>query len=99
MQQKDQQRKGQSKRREATRLDQIGELLRGHNRGDQSRVILAAQSALANLGYPVKADGAEGAATKQGLREFERAHGLPVTTEVTPHLVRQPTAAARRAGR
>ena len=81
------------------RPDQIGELLRGDLYGGQSRVIQAAQSALAKLGYPVKADGVEGTATEQALREFERSHGLPVTTEVTPHLMKQLTAAARTAGR
>ena len=62
-------------------------------------MIQAAQSALAKLGYPVKADGVEGTATEQALREFERSHGLPVTTEVTPRLMKQLTAAARTAGR
>jgi Putative peptidoglycan binding domain len=81
------------------RPDQIGEFLRGDLHGDQSRVIQAAQSALAKLGYPVKADGVEGAATGQALRDFERSHGLPVTTELTPPLMKQLTAAARTAGR
>ncbi len=79
--------------------DQIGDLLRGEPRGDDSRLTLAAQSALAKLGYPVKADGVEGAATDQALRDFARSHGLRVTTELTPHLVKQLTAAARAAGR
>ena len=79
--------------------DPIGDLLRGEPRGDDSRAILAAQSALAKLGYSVKADGVEGAATEQALRDFERSRGLPVATEVTPHLVRQLTAAARAAVR
>jgi Putative peptidoglycan binding domain len=83
-----------------SRPDQIGELLRGGDLdGDQSRVIQAAQSALATLGYPVKFDGVEGAATERALRDFERAHGLPVTTELTPQLLKQLTAAARAAGR
>lgn len=77
--------------------DQIGELLREIPRDD--RVILAAQSALARLGYPVKLDGVEGIATEQALRDFERSHGLPVTTDVTPRLVKQLTVAARAAGR
>ena len=57
--------------------DPIAELLAGEAHGDGSRLILAAQTALAKLGYPVKPDGKEGAATEQALREFERAHGLP----------------------
>jgi len=80
-------------------LDQIGDLLRGEPHSDDSQMILAAQGALAKLGYPVKADGVEGAATEQALHDFARSHGLPVTTEVTPRLVRQLMAAARSAGR
>ncbi len=80
--------------------DPIGELLRGGEAGgDQSRVIQAAQGALAKLGYPVRADGVEGAATEQALRDFERSRGLPATTELTPHLMKQLTAAARAAER
>jgi hypothetical protein len=80
--------------------DPIGDLLRGGDpHSDQSREILAAQSALEKLGYTVKTDGVEGAATEQALRDFERAHGLPAATEVTPQLVKQLTAAARAAGR
>ncbi|HZZ60200.1 MAG TPA: peptidoglycan-binding domain-containing protein [Roseiarcus sp.] len=84
----------------ASGSDQIGEFLRGGSiDGDQSRVIQAAQSSLARLGYQIKADGVEGAATGSALRDFERAHGLPVTTELTPHLLKQLTAAARTVGR
>jgi hypothetical protein len=76
--------------------DAIGELLRGGEAPpDNSRLVTAAQAALAKLGYPVKADGAQGAATEQAVREFERAHNLPVTTEITPRLVKQLNAAAR----
>ena len=78
-------------------------LIKSANCCEESRaatgLILAAQSALAKLGYPVKADGVEGTATDQALRDFERAHGLPVTTDVNPHLVKQLTAAARAASR
>jgi peptidoglycan hydrolase-like protein with peptidoglycan-binding domain len=59
---------------------------------------LAAQTALAKLGYSVKPDGKEGSATEQALREFERAHGLPPATEITERLVKQLTAAARTGG-
>jgi hypothetical protein len=77
--------------------DQIGNLLRGGAPGDDSHLILAAQNALVKLGYAVKADGNDGAATHQALREFERAHGLPISTEITPRLVKQLAAAARSA--
>lgn len=80
--------------------DPIGDLLRGETpAADDAHRIVAAQAALAKLGYPVKADGAQGAATDQALREFERAHGLPKSTEITPHLVKQLTTAARAAAR
>ncbi len=75
--------------------DGIGAFLRGDAPADDSHLIFAAQTALAKLGYPVKADGAQGSATDQALREFERAHGLPITTEITPRLVKQLNSAAR----
>ena len=78
--------------------DPIAELLAGEPRGDASRLTLAAQTALAKLGYPVKPDGKEGSATEQALREFEHAHGLPPSTEITERLVKQLTAAARAGG-
>jgi hypothetical protein len=78
--------------------DPIAELLAGEPHGDAPRLTLAAQTALAKLGYPVKPDGKEGSATEQALREFERAHGLPPATEITERLVKQLTAAARAVG-
>jgi Putative peptidoglycan binding domain len=78
--------------------DPIAELLAGEPHGDSSHLTLAAQTALAKLGYPVKPDGKEGTATEQALREFEHAHGLPPATEITERLVKQLTAAARAGG-
>ena len=75
--------------------DAIGDLLRTDPPADASRLVLAAQSALVKLGYSVKADGARSAATDQALREFEHDHGLAVSTEITPRLVKQLNAAAR----
>jgi peptidoglycan hydrolase-like protein with peptidoglycan-binding domain len=72
--------------------------LAGEFHGDSSHLTLAAQTALAKLGYPVKPDGKEGSATEQALREFERGHGLPPATEITERLVKQLTAAARAGG-
>ena len=60
---------------------------------------MAAQTALAKLGYPVKPDGNDGLATQQALRDFERIHGLPSSTEITPRLLKQLTQAARAGGR
>jgi Putative peptidoglycan binding domain len=78
--------------------DPIAELLAGEPHGDSSHLTLAAQTALAKLGYPVKPDGKVGSATEQALREFERAHGLPAATEITERLVKQLNAAARAGG-
>jgi type IV secretory pathway VirB10-like protein len=76
--------------------DPIGALLRGGEApADNARLVVAAQSALAKLGYSVKADGAQGAATDQALHEFEKAHGLPISTEITPRLIKQLNSAAR----
>jgi hypothetical protein len=79
--------------------DPIGNLLRTEVQTEDTRLVVAAQTALVKLGYAVKADGAEGAATQQALRDFERAHGLPLSTEITPRLVKQLNAAARNAAR
>ena len=75
--------------------DPIGALLRGKPADDGSRLVRAAQIALAKLGYAVKPDGAEDGATRRALRHFERAHGLAPTTEINSELVKQLTAAAR----
>ena len=72
--------------------DQIGALLRGKP-DDGSALVRAAQIALAKLGYAVKSDGVEDGATRRALRHFERAHGLAPTTEISPELVKQLTAA------
>jgi peptidoglycan hydrolase-like protein with peptidoglycan-binding domain len=72
--------------------------LAGETHSDGSRLILAAQTALVKLGYSVKPDGKEGAATQQALREFEHAHSLPPATEITERLVKQLTLAARGGG-
>lgn len=79
--------------------DPIADLLAGEANSDASHLTLTAQTALAKLGYPVKPDGKEGAATEQALRDFERAHGLPPATEITARLVKQLTQAARGGGR
>jgi hypothetical protein len=77
----------------------ITDLLRGESHVDGAHLILAAQTALAKLGYPVKPDGNDGLATQQAVRDFERAHGLPISTEISPRLVKQLTVAARAGGR
>jgi Putative peptidoglycan binding domain len=79
--------------------DPITELLRGEAHDEAARLIVTAQAALVRLGYTVKADGNEGVTTQQALRDFERAHGLPLSAEITPRLVKQLMLAARAAGR
>ncbi len=79
--------------------DPITDLLREEARVDAARLVVAAQTALVRLGYSVKPDGNEDAATQQALRDFERAHGLPLSTEITRRLVKQLTQAARAGGR
>jgi len=79
--------------------DPIADLLAGETHSDAaSHLTVTAQTALAKLGYPVKPDGKEGAATEQALRDFEHAHGLPPATEITERLVKQLTLAARGGG-
>jgi hypothetical protein len=73
--------------------DQIGALLRGKP-DDGSRLVRAAQIALAKLGYAVKFDGVEDGDTRRAVRRFERAHGLTPTTKISAELVKQLTAAA-----
>ena len=82
----------------ASASDPIADLLAGETHSDASRLTLTAQTALAKLGYPIKPDGKEGAATEQALRDFEHAHGLPPATEITERLVKQLTLAARGGG-
>jgi hypothetical protein len=74
--------------------DPIRDLLRGETGKDASHLIVAAQNALIKLGYTVKADGVAGASTIAAIREFEHSHGLVASSEITPKLVKQLTAAA-----
>jgi len=85
----------------ASRADLIADLIRGGGgaAGEDERLVLAAQHALIRLGYALKADGRAGAGTQQALRDFERAHKLPPSAEITPHLVKLLNAAAQNAGR
>ena len=72
--------------------DPIRELLRDAK--DGTHLTIAAQTALIKLGFPLKADGVEGASTEQAIAQFERAHGLAASSEITPKLVKQLSAAA-----
>jgi hypothetical protein len=79
--------------------DAIADMLRAGQQQEAQKRLAAAQAALVKLGYVVKADGEPSAATSTALRDFERAHGLPPSTEVTPRLLKALSAAAAVAGR
>ncbi len=52
--------------------------------------VLAAQKALAKLGYgPVRLDGVPGAATRQAIARFEADRKLPVTGELSSRVVKE----------
>jgi hypothetical protein len=74
--------------------DPIRDLLRGGDAKDGTHLTMAAQTALIKLGFALKADGVEGASTEQAIAQFERAHGLAASSEITPRLVKQLSAAA-----
>ena len=67
--------------------DPIADIIRAGGNKDSQRLIATAQNALVKLGYPIKT-GAPGADTAAALRDFEKARGLPISTEVTPRLVK-----------
>jgi hypothetical protein len=77
-----------------SRGDPIRDLLRGDAARDPAHLTLAAQNALVKLGFSVKPDGVVGASTLQAIAQFERAHGLSPSAEITPRLVRELVAAA-----
>ena len=76
--------------------DAIGALLGGDDEANRQRLIGAAQTELIRLGYALKANGVLGATTLLALHEFEKAHSLTISAEVTPRLLKQLAAAAPR---
>jgi hypothetical protein len=79
----------------ATRhADEIGDILREETAKDGEKEILAAQNALIKIGYTLHADGVANSATLAALRDFERTHSLPISTDVTPRLLRHLAVAA-----
>ena len=79
--------------------DAIADMLRADQEQEAQRRLAAAQTALVKLGYVLKADGEPNAATSTALRDFERAHGLPPSNDVTARLLKTLSAAANVAGR
>jgi len=51
--------------------------------------VLAAQRALVKLGFVLQPDGLAGTATRQAIKQYERARGLSVRGELTPALMQQ----------
>ena len=79
--------------------DAIGDMLRADQEQESQRRLVAAQTALVKLGYVLKSDGEPSAATNTALRDFERAHGLPPSNDVTPRLLKALSTAVNVAGR
>lgn len=74
--------------------DAIADFLRAQA-PEKRRLTLAAQEALAKLGFPVKASGALDSQTRSALLEFEKSRRMPASTEISARLVRALKAAAR----
>jgi peptidoglycan hydrolase-like protein with peptidoglycan-binding domain len=79
--------------------DAIADVLRAEDQQEAQKRLAAAQAALVRLGYVVKADGEPSATTTTALRDFERAHGLPPSNDVSPRLLKALATAANLAGR
>lgn len=76
--------------------DPIGDLLHQEKTAEDTHLLQLARNALVKLGYPVKGEASD-AAVRDAIREFERAHGLPPSSEVTPRLVKRLNDAAKSA--
>jgi hypothetical protein len=72
--------------------DGIGEFLRA-NGPEARKLVASAQTALLKLGYVVKSTGTMDADTRSALAEFQKAHHLPVSTDVTAKLLKSLNAA------
>jgi len=60
---------------------------------------LAAQTALINLGFnPGQADGVIGLGTRQALRAWQKAHGLPADGYLSPDMIQRLRAASAKSG-
>jgi peptidoglycan hydrolase-like protein with peptidoglycan-binding domain len=77
------------------KADPIGDLVRTGAASESAKTVLAVQRALVKLGYDLNADGLMGASTVEALRDFEKNHGLPVTSELSPRLIAKLNGAAR----
>ena len=73
--------------------DALGELIRASN-GADAKTVAAVQKTLVRAGYVLTADGVLGDDTVDALKDFEKTHGMPISTELTPRLLNKLTAAA-----
>jgi Putative peptidoglycan binding domain len=64
-----------------------------------SKAVLNAQRALVRLGFVLKANGVAGVSTRKAVARYERDHGLPVSGELTPALMRRLSAEAGTSGK
>jgi hypothetical protein len=69
-------------------VDPIAEMLRSAANKDTQRLLATAQTALIKLGYSIRNGTGSGPDTIAALRDFEKAHGLSISSEVTPRIVK-----------
>ena len=69
-------------------VDPITEMLHGEVNKDTQRLLAIAQTALVKLGYSIRNGTGSGPDTIAALRDFEKAHGLSISSEVTPRIVK-----------
>ena len=74
--------------------DPIGDVLKGAGAKESQKLVVSVQTALAKLGYSVRATGTAGPETTSAIREFEKSRNLPISTEITPRLLKSLTSAA-----
>lgn len=72
--------------------DAIADLLKVQG-GDKRKLTLAAQNALAKLGFDVTPTGTIDSDTRDALHKFAKKHGLPASAEITPKLIKTLNAA------
>jgi hypothetical protein len=77
------------------KTDPISDLLHGGGASHSAKDVAAAQRTLIKLGYDLQANGAMGVDTLRALHDFEKSHGLPASSEITPRLLAKLNAAAR----
>lgn len=74
--------------------DGIGQLLKADAAPEEKpKTVLAVQQALVKLGFVVRPDGQMGSVTRHALEQYERDHGLPVESQLSPKLLHRLSAA------